>query len=143
MDEIQTVVVGAGVVGIAVARNLVRAGHEVLLLETENRIAQHTSSRNSQVIHAGIYYTPGSWRAKLCVSGKQMLYDYCADRHVPFENIQKLIVAAGEGHLAKMLLLAQQYLRTTFGRDFGGRCNFAGTRTGLPRRNSVAQHRDC
>lgn len=102
MDEIQTVVIGAGVIGIAVARKLAKAGHEVLLLEAEDRIAQHTSSRNSQVIHAGIYYTPGSWRAKLCVSGKQMLYDYCADRHVPFANTQKLIVAAGENHVAKI-----------------------------------------
>ncbi len=102
MDKIQTVVVGAGVIGIAVARKLAKAGHEVLLLEAEDRIAQHTSSRNSQVIHAGIYYTPGSWRAKLCMSGKQMLYDYCADRHVPFENTQKLIVAASESHLAKI-----------------------------------------
>jgi L-2-hydroxyglutarate oxidase LhgO len=102
MDEVQTVVVGAGVIGIAVARKLARAGHEVLILESEERIAQHTSSRNSQVIHAGIYYEPNSWRAKLCVAGKQMLYDYCADRHVGFENTQKLIVAVSEAHVSKM-----------------------------------------
>jgi L-2-hydroxyglutarate oxidase LhgO len=102
MDEIQTVVVGAGVIGIAVARKLALAGHEVLMLEAEDRIAQHTSSRNSQVIHAGIYYTPGSWRSKLCVRGKEMIYDYCADRHVPFENTQKLIVAAKEIHTSKI-----------------------------------------
>lgn len=102
MDEIQTVVVGAGVIGLAVARKLARQGHEVLVLEAEERIAQHTSSRNSQVIHAGIYYTPGSWRAKLCVAGKRMLYDYCVGRHVPFENTQKLIVASSDAHLAKL-----------------------------------------
>ena len=102
MDEIETVVVGAGVIGIAVARKLAKAGQDVLVLEAEDRIAQHTSSRNSQVIHAGIYYTPGSWRSKLCVSGKQMLYDYCADRHVPYANTQKLIVAAGGNHVAKI-----------------------------------------
>jgi L-2-hydroxyglutarate oxidase LhgO len=102
MDEIQTVVVGAGVIGIAVARKLALAGHEVLVLEAEDLIAQHTSSRNSQVIHAGIYYTLGSWRSKLCVRGKEMLYDYCADRHVPFEKTQKLIVAAKESHAAKI-----------------------------------------
>lgn len=107
MDEIETVVVGAGVIGLAVARKLARAGHEVLVLEAETRIAQHASSRNSQVIHAGIYYTPGSWRARLCVAGKQMLYDYCADRHVPFENTQKLIVAAGDHHLAKIPALME------------------------------------
>lgn len=102
MDSIQTVVVGAGVIGIAIARKLARNGHEVLILEAEDRIAQHTSSRNSQVIHAGIYYEPGSWRGKLCVSGKQMLYDYCADRHVPFENTQKLVVASRDSHVAKI-----------------------------------------
>ncbi len=102
MDEVQTVVVGAGVVGIAVARKLARQGHEVLILEAEERIALHTSSRNSQVIHAGIYYEPGSWRGKLCVAGKQMLYDYCADRHVPFEKTQKLIVAVRDSHVAKI-----------------------------------------
>ena len=105
MDEVQTVVVGAGVIGIAIARNLARQGHDVLILEAEERIAQHTSSRNSQVIHAGIYYEPGSWRAKLCIAGKIMLYDYCKDRHVPFENTQKLIVAAEENHLTKIPVL--------------------------------------
>lgn len=107
MDSIQTIVVGAGVIGLAIARKLAGQGHEVLVLEAENRIAQHTSSRNSQVIHAGIYYTPGSWRAKLCVAGKRMLYDYCADRHVPFENTQKLIVAAEEHHVAKIPALME------------------------------------
>ncbi|MDR6263678.1 NAD(P)/FAD-dependent oxidoreductase [Roseobacter sp. N2S] len=102
MDEIETVVVGAGVIGLAVARHLARAGQEVLVLEAETRIAQHTSSRNSQVIHAGIYYPQGSWRARLCVAGKRMLYDYCADRHVPFENTQKLIVATDASQLAKL-----------------------------------------
>jgi len=102
MDSIQTVVVGAGIIGIAVARKLARAGHEVLILEAEERIAQHTSSRNSQVIHAGIYYEQNSWRAQLCVTGKQMLYEYCTDRHVPFENTQKLIVAATDQDTAKI-----------------------------------------
>lgn len=105
MHEVQTVVVGAGVIGIAVARKLARQGHDVLILEAEQRIAQHTSSRNSQVIHAGIYYELGSWRAKLCVEGKKMLYNYCADRRVPFENTQKLIVATEENHLRKIPLL--------------------------------------
>ncbi len=102
MDSIQTVVVGAGIIGIAVARKLARAGHDVLILEAEERIAQHTSSRNSQVIHAGIYYEQNSWRAQLCVTGKQMLYEYCTDRHVPFENTQKLIVAATDQDTAKI-----------------------------------------
>lgn len=107
MTEVQTVVAGAGVIGIAIARRLARAGHEVLILEAEDRIAQHTSSRNSQVIHAGIYYTPGSMRARLCVRGKEMLYDYCVERHVPHENTQKLIVAVNEEHLAKLPALVE------------------------------------
>ncbi len=91
--DFQTVVVGAGVIGLAIARALVRAGHEVLILEAEDRIGQHTSSRNSGVIHAGLYYPPGSLRARFCVQGREMLYEYCRTRHVPFEKTGKLVVA--------------------------------------------------
>lgn len=108
MADVQTVVVGAGVIGIAIARKLARAGHEVLILEAEEAIAQHTSSRNSQVVHAGIYYPAGSWRAQLCVAGKTMLYDYCRDRHVPFEITQKLIVAVEEDHVARLPTLVEK-----------------------------------
>ncbi|MBN9027907.1 MAG: NAD(P)/FAD-dependent oxidoreductase [Rhizobiales bacterium] len=94
MDEIECVVVGAGVVGLAVARSLALSGREVLLIEAEDAIGTQTSSRNSEVIHAGIYYAPGSLMAKFCVAGKLALYDYCAERGVPFSNCGKLIVAA-------------------------------------------------
>ena len=81
--DVQTVVVGAGVVGLAVARALALAGREVLVLEAEPRFGQGISSRNSEVIHSGIYYTPGSLKARLCVSGRERLYAYCAERGIP------------------------------------------------------------
>ena len=75
MDQIECVVIGAGVVGLAVARALALGGHEVMVLEAASAIGTGTSSRNSEVIHAGIYYAKDSLKAKLCVQGKQLLYD--------------------------------------------------------------------
>ena len=92
-EQIDCAVVGAGVVGLAVARALALAGREVIVLEAEDAIGTHTSSRNSEVIHAGIYYPQGSLKARLCVAGKQLLYDYCRERAVPHANIGKIIVA--------------------------------------------------
>src|SRR5690349_7674936 len=83
MDRIEAVVVGAGVVGLAVARALALQGREVLVLEAAGGIGTGTSSRNSEVIHAGIYYPAGSLKARLCVQGKQLLYAYCHDRGIP------------------------------------------------------------
>ena len=93
MDRTECVVVGAGVVGLAVAARLARAGREVIVLEQERRIGSHTSSRNSEVIHAGIYYPKASAKARLCVRGKAMLYDWCAAHGVPHRRIGKIIVA--------------------------------------------------
>lgn len=93
------VVVGAGVAGLAVARELAQAGREVLVLEAEARIGSHTSSRNSEVIHAGIYYPRDSLKARLCVAGKRLLYRYCRDRGVPHKQLGKLIVANGEAEI--------------------------------------------
>ena len=93
MDRTECVVVGAGVVGLAVARTLARAGREVIVLEAERLIGSHTSSRNSEVIHAGIYYPKGSAKARLCVRGREMLYAYCAARGVPHRRLGKIIVA--------------------------------------------------
>lgn len=93
MDAIETVVVGAGVVGLAVARALALAGKEVLVLESEDAFGTGTSSRNSEVIHAGIYYPAGSLKARLCVQGRQMLYAYCLERGIPHKRCGKLIVA--------------------------------------------------
>jgi len=102
MDEIECVVIGAGVVGIAIARALAWAGREVLVLEAAEGIGTETSSRNSEVIHAGIYYPRGSAMARLCVRGKWMLYDFCRTHGVPFRNCGKLIVATDTAEVAKL-----------------------------------------
>jgi len=93
METVDAVVIGAGVVGLAVARALAMAGREVVVLDAENAFGTGTSSRNSEVIHAGLYYPTGSLRAQLCVRGKQLLYDYCASHGVAHQRCGKLIVA--------------------------------------------------
>ena len=93
MDTVECVVIGAGVIGLAVARRLAQAGREVIVLEAAEGIGTVTSSRNSEVIHAGIYYAAGSLMARMCVSGKRALYDYCRDHGIPHRNCGKLIVA--------------------------------------------------
>jgi len=93
MDRVDVVVIGAGLVGLAVARALALAGREVVILEAEDAIGTHTSSRNSEVIHAGIYYPQGSLKARACVAGRERLYAYCAERGVPHRRCGKLIVA--------------------------------------------------
>ncbi|MAE95247.1 MAG: FAD-dependent oxidoreductase [Deltaproteobacteria bacterium] len=100
METVDAVVVGAGVVGLAVARALARSGHEVVILESGDAYGLQTSSRNSEVIHAGIYYPPGSLKARLCVEGKHALYRYCETRGVVHRRIGKLIVATAEEDLA-------------------------------------------
>lgn len=95
--DIDVLVVGAGVVGIAVARALGLAGHEVILADGEAQFGMHTSSRNSEVIHAGIYYPAGSLKARFCVRGKELLYAYCSAREVPHKRLGKLIVATQAG----------------------------------------------
>ena len=102
MDEVECVVVGAGVVGLACARALARAGREVVVLEAEGRIGSHTSSRNSEVIHAGIYYPRGSAKARLCVRGRALLYAYCASRGVPHQRLGKIIVATEAAQAAAL-----------------------------------------
>ena len=100
--DIETVVIGAGVVGLAIARRLAMAGQEVMVLEQHDIIGSETSSRNSEVIHAGIYYPPGSLRARLCVDGKAQLYRFCAENGVPHQRITKLLVATAESQLPKL-----------------------------------------
>src|ERR1041385_4231625 len=92
-DQVECVVVGAGVVGLAMAREMAMAGHETVVLEAAEGIGTGVSSRNSEVIHAGIYYPTGSLRARLCVEGKQRLYAYCATHGVPDKRVGKLVVA--------------------------------------------------
>jgi len=103
VDSVDCVVVGAGVIGLAVARALAIAGREVIVLEAAAGIGTETSSRNSEVIHAGIYYPAGSLMARFCVAGRRALYDFCRDRGVPHRNCGKLIVATSaeeDGKLA-------------------------------------------
>lgn len=93
MDSVDCIVVGAGVVGLAIARRLGRAGREVVVVDAAPAIGTSTSSRNSEVIHAGIYYAAGSLMARHCVDGRRALYDYCRDHGVPHRRCGKLIVA--------------------------------------------------
>jgi L-2-hydroxyglutarate oxidase LhgO len=102
VEQLDTVVVGAGVVGLAVARALALAGHEVLVLEAAEAIGTQTSARNSEVIHAGIYYPQGSLKAQLCVRGKQLLYAYCAERGIGHRRCGKLIVATSEEQVGQL-----------------------------------------
>ena len=101
-DEVECVVVGAGVVGLAVARALALQGREVMVLESADAIGTGPSSRNSEVIHAGLYYPTGSLKARLCVQGREMLYAYCAERGVPHRGCGKLLVATSSGQLASL-----------------------------------------
>jgi L-2-hydroxyglutarate oxidase LhgO len=106
VDRVDCVVIGAGVVGLAVARALALspkfAGREVMVLEAANAMGTGTSSRNSEVIHAGIYYPQGSLKAQLCVQGRAMLYDYCAERGIGFKRCGKLIVATSDAQVAQL-----------------------------------------
>lgn len=95
-ERVDCVVIGAGVVGLAVARALALRGREVLVLEAQEAVGTETSSRNSEVIHAGIYYPQASLKARLCVAGKQMMYRYCEDRGIAHRRCGKLIVATTE-----------------------------------------------
>lgn len=94
MDTVECVVIGAGVVGLAAARALALAGREVVILEAESHIGSGVSSRNSEVIHAGIYYPQDSLKARLCVRGKALLYAFCDNRQIPHRRCGKLIVAS-------------------------------------------------
>ena len=94
--HIQTAIIGAGVVGLSVARGLSKKGHEILLLEKSNTIGSGISSRNSEVIHAGIYYDKNTLKAKLCVEGKKLMYQYCQERDIPYRQCGKILVATDD-----------------------------------------------
>ena len=111
MHQVECVVIGAGVVGLAVARALALAGREVIVLEAASAIGSGTSSRNSEVIHAGIYYAPGSLKARLCVQGKHLLYDYCAVRGIGHRRCGKLIVATSLEQTQALRQIQQQAAR--------------------------------
>ena len=102
MDQVDCVVVGAGVVGLAVARALALQGRDVIVLEAASTIGSGISARNSEVIHAGIYYPPGSLKAQLCVQGRHMLYDYCAARGIGHSRCGKLLVATSAAQVSQL-----------------------------------------
>ena len=110
MDKVDCAVVGAGVVGLAVARMLARQGREVVVIERNPSIGMETSSRNSEVIHAGLYYPTGSLKARLCVQGRDALYAYCDEKGVPYRRCGKLVVATSDQQLPKLsAILAQAH----------------------------------
>jgi L-2-hydroxyglutarate oxidase LhgO len=102
MDEVEVAVIGAGVVGLAVARALALQGREVVILEAESAFGTGASARNSEVIHAGIYYPRGSLKARLCVAGRSLLYEYCERRGISHRRCGKLIVATSEPQIAEL-----------------------------------------
>ncbi len=104
--DVETLIIGGGVVGLAIARTLAARGQDVMVLERHDRIGSETSSRNSEVIHAGIYYPPGSLRAKLCVAGKDALYQFAEENGVSHKRCRKLVVASNEDERAGLAALA-------------------------------------
>ena len=108
VDSVDCVVIGAGVVGLAVGRALASQGREVIVLEAAHAIGTGTSSRNSEVIHAGIYYPTGSLKARLCVAGNALLYAYCAERGINHRRCGKLIVATSAAQVDRLNAIAGQ-----------------------------------
>jgi L-2-hydroxyglutarate oxidase LhgO len=108
MHDIETLIIGAGVVGLAIARTLAIDGQDVLIVEKNDIIGSETSARNSEVIHAGIYYPKGSLKARLCVEGKYLLYDHCASHGVPNKQLGKLIVASDDSQMAALASIRQK-----------------------------------
>jgi L-2-hydroxyglutarate oxidase LhgO len=107
VDEVEAVVVGAGVIGLAAGRALALAGHEVIVLERADGIGTETSSRNSEVIHGGLYYPAGSLKATSCVAGRDRLYAYCREHGVPYARLGKLIVATDEAEIPGVEKIAE------------------------------------
>ncbi len=110
MEHVQALVVGAGVVGLAIARALARAGRETVVVEAGSGIGQGVSSRNSEVVHAGLYYAPGSLKARLCVRGKALLYEFCTTHGVPHARCGKIVVATATAQHAALRSLQQRAL---------------------------------
>jgi L-2-hydroxyglutarate oxidase LhgO len=108
MEKLDCVVIGAGVIGLAAARALAREGREVFILESTEGIGNEASSRNSEVIHAGMYYPTGSLKAKLCVEGRDRLYRYCEQRDIRHGRIGKLIVATDGSEIPKLEQIEDQ-----------------------------------
>src|SRR3954471_8479797 len=110
MSRYDLVVIGTGILGLASARELLRRhpGLRLAVLDKEHRIGQHQTGRNSGVIHSGVYYAPGSFKAQLCVRGAGMLYEYCAAKGIPAERCGKVIVAVDDSELGRLANLAER-----------------------------------
>ncbi|MGB9613454.1 MAG: NAD(P)/FAD-dependent oxidoreductase [Candidatus Margulisiibacteriota bacterium] len=102
VDKVRVVIIGAGVVGLAVAAELSKKNSDIVLLEKESSFGQHTSSRNSEIIHAGIYYPKDTLKARLCVEGKHLLYEFCQKYHIPHQKLGKIIVATNHEEIAQL-----------------------------------------
>jgi L-2-hydroxyglutarate oxidase LhgO len=111
-ESADSIVIGAGVIGLAIARELALGGREVLVLESHGSFGQETSSRNSGVIHAGIYYPPGSLKAQSCLRGKQLLYEYCSRHRVTAKRCGKLIIASNENQREQLQALQNNAVRS-------------------------------
>ena len=107
-ERVECVVIGAGVIGLAVARRLARVGVEVIVLERAEMIGTETSSRNSEIVHAGIYYPTGSLKARTCVAGKHALYDYCAAHGIAHRHCGKIIVATDDSQVDELAALKER-----------------------------------
>lgn len=107
MEEVDCLIIGAGVVGLAVANNLAKDGQSVLVIERHDSFGRETSSRNSEVIHGGMYYPTGSLKAILCVEGRRLLYDFCCSHNIPYKKTGKIIVATERGEISSLEKLLQ------------------------------------
>lgn len=107
-DHVETIIIGAGVIGLAIAHKLARSGQEVIILEAENAIGTGSSARNSEVIHSGIYYPTNSLKARLCVAGRKALYQYCDTFSVAQKKLGKLIVATSKDEIKTLQFLQQK-----------------------------------
>src|SRR3982750_429683 len=117
MADVHTIVVGAGVVGLAIARAEAMAGGDVMILEAADRFGTATSSRNSEVLHAGIFHPPGTLKTRLCVAGRRALERYCAERGVPYRRCGKLLVATDDEELALLHTYVARSQANGFGAD--------------------------
>lgn len=108
MEKVHITIIGAGVVGLAIAAELSKKHQDIVLLEKESSFGQETSSRNSEIIHAGIYYPKDSLKAKLCVEGKRLLYAFCEENHIPHARLGKIIAAVDENEIAQLQELEQK-----------------------------------
>lgn len=108
MDKVDAIVIGAGAVGLAIASEIARRDRDVFILEKESTIGQGASSRNSEVIHAGIYYVTGTLKAKVCVEANPMIYQICAENKIPHKRLGKIIVGNGEDEIKQLEALMKQ-----------------------------------